>query len=75
MKRYKRKFNEVSEEEVLKKYKEEAIKAISILFKQASSGYGSGNAIGHIMDVLEQSIPKMNIGFLQNKSNWDENKR
>ncbi len=53
----------VSEEEVLKKYKDNAISAISTLYKQASTGYGSGNAIGHIMDVLEQSIPKTNIGF------------
>lgn len=70
--KYKKVFKEASEEEVLKKYKTDAIKSLSELYNQAKTGYGQGNALQHIIEVLKESIPENVIKFLHDKNNWNK---
>ena len=73
MEQYKRKFEEAhSEEDTMKPFKDKAVKELTHVYDQAKAGYGTGNALGHIIDVLKKSLPSNIIGFLQDKHNWSK---
>lgn len=58
-----------NEEDVMKPFKSKAEKAMSDLVKNAIAGYGKGNAIRHVVDVLQSSLPKDLHGFIIAKQN------
>ena len=45
-------------------YKAKAIKALAEYFKQVEAGYGAGNAIGGVAEVLKAALPARHLGFL-----------
>jgi hypothetical protein len=58
-----------SEDDVMKPFKDKAEKAMSDMVKNAIAGYGKGNAIRHIVDVLQSALPKDLHGFVIAKQN------
>jgi len=59
-----------SEKDVMKPFKDKAEKSMNDMVKNSIAGYGKGNTIKHIIDVLKKAIPKDLHGFIQNQKNW-----
>lgn len=60
----------MNEKQVMHPYKNAARIALADMVDNAIGGYGKGNAIKHIIDVLKKAVPKDLHGFIQHKDNW-----